>query len=165
MNLPIKLITLLLVSFVLFSCQEAFPDHFPDLGMDVEPSTLNTMIRLNVPKEINTFHLGGKILLELENLSNETWLFSITEIQIFRFENNSWQKISNGIISIGDGDQVEILEPKGTWPEGRSLIPVAPVVTSDKPVSLRVFILVHNKNQENSEQKIAGAFADIFLSP
>ena len=165
MQLKVKFIIFLLASFALFSCQPASPGHFPDLGMSVESIQFNTIIRFNVPKEVNTLKLGETIHLELENLSDEIWLFDIAEIQMFRFENNNWQKVKNNILSIGDGEQVETLQPKGSWPGSKALIPIMPDVTSDKMISLRVVILVHNINQEKSEENIVGAFVDITLKP
>jgi hypothetical protein len=73
------------------------PVDKPDLGMDIDMAQLNTAIKVTAPKSVNSFKIGTPLELEIENLSNRVLEYRIEDIQIFRIENDHWQKTSNKI--------------------------------------------------------------------
>lgn len=172
-----KIKTLLLILFVvvvLLSCSPSLPHDEPDLGMDIDMSQLNTILKVTVPKSANSYKLGTPLVLEIVNLSDQVLEFRMDDVQIFRIENDHWQKVSykkalivNDLIM--EPDEVNsatslTLEPNGVFPGYKRLIPVLPDLQSDKSVLLRIFVFTNIMKSGNPPQ-ITGSFVDVSLVP
>ncbi len=160
---------------MLMSCSPSMPVDKPDLGMDIDMAQLNTAIKVTAPKSVNSFKIGTPLELEIENLSNRVLEYRIEDIQIFRIENDHWQKTSNKIKTFIVDDLImgpnEVssttsltLEPNGVFPGYKDLIGVLPDVKSDKSVFLRIFVFAYFQT-ENMPKNIVGAFVDVSLRP
>lgn len=170
------LLSVLFVTTILLSCSPSFPNDEPDLGIDIDMSQLNTIIKVTAPKSANSYELGMPLELEIVNLSDQVLEFRIDDVQIFRVENNQWQKVSNKMKTIIVDDFImepnEVnntksltLEPNGVFPGYKSSIGVLPDVKSDIPVFFRIFVFAYSQESENMLQNIVGAFVDVSLMP
>ena len=154
----------LFVLFVLLSCKASLTENLPDLGPEIDLSQLNTLIKISVPKECNSFKLNKEVCLQIINLSEKNWEFNVKKgIQIFQLVNNEWRKVSDKAIDQGAIDM--ILGPKGDFPNDKRVIPIFPDIKSDQAVFLRIFVIVYNQDPENLHQNTAGAFVDVTLKP
>lgn len=174
-----KIKTLLLVLFavaMLMSCSPSLPGDEPDLGIDIDMSQINIAIKVTAPKSVNSYKLGMPLELEIVNLSDQVLEFRIDDVQIFRIEDDHWQKVSyktktimvdDFIIEPNEVNNIKslTLEPNGVFPGYKRFIDVLPDVKSDKSVFLRIFVFAYSQESEKTAQNVTGAFVDVYLVP
>lgn len=172
----IKILLLVLFVVMLPSCSPSLPADEPDLGIEIDMSQLNTVIKVTAPQSANSYELGKPLALEIENLSNQVLELKIDDVQLFRIVNDHWQKVSYRMktVIVDDfiigPDEVNsetdlILEPNGVFPGYKRFIDVLPYVKSDKSVFLRIYVFAYTQEPENAHQNVVGAFVDVSLMP
>lgn len=150
--------------FLLASCSQSLPSQMPD-SINSDELDLNTYIGLSAPKECNTYKPGKEVCLEVKNLSDREWDFSITsDILIYRYEDKKWKLVADEMENIGATELT--LSPKGTFPLDTDLIAVLPDIEPDASINLRIILIVHQKNlgfDKATQRK--GAYIDLTLRP
>lgn len=170
------LLVILFMTIGLSSCNPSIPKEDPDLGIDIDMSQLNTTLQVDTPKKINTYRIGKQVELEIENLSDQDLQLSPDEIQIFRAEDDKWEKVGNDMKTIiiddfkvepneVDNPKYLVLKPKGPFPDDKLPISILPNVKSNKTVLLRIFVLAHRQESESVHPNTIGAYVDIILVP
>jgi hypothetical protein len=154
---------LIFVLFLLSCCSQSLPEQMPDLGISNNQLEFNSYINLTAPKQLNSYKPGKSVSLEVKNLSDKVWNFSITkDILIYQYENNEWKKVSDIMTTIGKTEST--LGPKGSFPLDGDIVGVLPDVKLDQSTTLRIIILFHEKFQEQ-DGHIKGAYTDVVLRP
>lgn len=65
----------------LSACGPALPDQMPDIGIDTDLLEFNTSISLTAPKELNTFKSGNEVCIDIKNLTEKTFDFSVLTLE------------------------------------------------------------------------------------
>jgi hypothetical protein len=161
-TVPILTFIILLIS--LSACQLSWPDKPPDLGFNFDSSRLNTEIKIILPNEGNSRKIGDVVYLEIDNLSSYDWILNAKEdIKIFYVQDSKWQMTLDKMIDIGT---TEInLKPKGVFPGDIQGIAINPDIKINHNVNLRIYVIAHRQNMNESQVLITGAYIDLVLSP
>ena len=172
--LPIFIFSI--VIFVCISCSRVSERGTPDFYSGDGILQFNTALRMSISREFNESKIGIPISLVIVNNSDQLLEVKIDEIQIFRNENSHWEPVGNKAknvwVNFFDSEAKDVpvtsitLQPKNVFPGDSSMFDVLPDLTSEKPVTIRIYVFAHVVNGSGSQsQNILGSFVDVTLVP